>query len=225
MKKTSANAAPDRVPAHIAGADSHSPEPVAQWVVLAHLLRPQGRKGEILAELLTDFPERFDEQKRVFLAAAGFTGPESAARLAEVAAYWLPVGKNDGRIVLQFTGIDSINAAEPLAGLEVIVPIAERLELDDDSNYISDLIGCTVVDLADPTQPVSVGTVIDVQFATTPDGGRRLDEAAPLLAVETSAGDEVLIPFVKAFILSLDTEQKRLEMSLPPGLIEVNRPS
>jgi len=209
----------------IAIRDAPAPDQVPQWVVLAQLLRPQGRKGEILAELFTDFPERFDTQKRVFLAKPGFTGPESGARVAEVAAYWLPVGKNAGRIVLHFAGIDSINAAEPLSGLEVIVPETERVELEDDANYISDLIGCTVVDLAVPDHPVTVGTVTDVHFATTPDGGRRLDEAAPLLAVETAEGDEVLVPFVKAFIHSLDPEHKRIEMSLPPGLLEVNRPS
>ena len=196
-----------------------------QWVVLAQLLRPQGRKGEILAELLTDFPERFEDQKRVFLAPAGFSGPESAARVAEVASFWLPLGRNEGRIVLHLSGIDSINDAEPLSGLEVIVPATERRELEEDSSYISDLVGCTLIDLANEGTPVSVGMVTDVHFATTPDGNRRLSEAAPLLAVETPEGDEVLVPFVKAFIRSLNPEAKRIEMSLPPGLLEVNRPS
>lgn len=208
----------------IATRDAPAPEQVPQWVVLAELLRPQGRKGELLAELLTDFPERFGAQKRVFLAPAGFSGPESAARTAEVAAYWLPVGKNQGRIVLHFAGIDSINAAEPLCGLEVIVPASERVELEDDANYISDLIGCTVFDVANPAHPVTVGTVADIHFATSPDGNRRLEDAAPLLAVDTAGGDEVLIPFAKAFLISLDPEHKRIEMSLPAGLLEVNRP-
>jgi 16S rRNA processing protein RimM len=208
----------------IANRDTPVPEQVPQWVVLAQLLRPQGRKGEILAELLTDFPERFDTQKRVFLAPANFTGPESEARVAEVAAHWLPVGKNEGRIVLHFTGVDSINAAELLSGLDVIIPATERIELeDDDASYISDLIGCTVFDLADSKNAVTVGIVTDVHFATTPDGNRRLEDAAPLLAIETAEGDEVLIPFAKAFLLSLDIENRRIEMSLPPGLIEVNR--
>ena len=178
----------------------------------------------MLAELLTDFPERFDEQKRVFLAPANFSGVEADARVAEVSTYWLPVGKNQGRIVLHFAGISSINDAEVLAGLEVVVPSTERMELDDDTNYITDLIGCVVFDLAAPSEPVLIGTVTDVHFATTPDGNRRLEEAAPLLAVETVEGDEVLIPFAKAFLVSLDAEGKRIEMSLPPGLLEVNRP-
>ena len=221
MKTSQPNQAQDP----IANRDAPESEQAPRWVVLAQLLRPQGRKGEILSELYTDFPERFNTSKRVFLAASGFTGLGSAARCAEVVAWWLPLGKNEGRLVLQFDGIDSINAAEPLCGLEVIVPESERSKLDDDSTYISDLTGCTVFDFANPSTPVTVGVVTDVHFATTPDGGRRLNEAAPLLAVETSEGDEVLIPFVKAFILSLDPAQKRIEMSLPPGLLEVNRAS
>ncbi|MBB5316190.1 ribosome maturation factor RimM [Tunturibacter empetritectus] len=190
------------------------------WIVLAHLLRPQGRKGEVLAELLTDFPERFEEQTRVFLAASGFEGKESEARAAEVVAFWLPVGKNEGRIVLQFAGIETISDAEAVAGLDVIVPREERRVLDDDSVYISELIGCTVYDGA-----AAVGVVEDVQFATTADGARRLTDAAPLLEITSLAGDEILIPFVKAFLVAVDTEAKRIEMKLPEGLIEVNRSS
>src|SRR5580693_2052735 len=114
----------------------------SNWVVLAQLLRPQGRKGELLAELYTDFPERFKEHPRVYLAVPDFNGPVAEARAAEVSGYWLPVGKNQGRIVLQFAGVDSINAAELIAGQEVLVPREERLALEDEANYISDLIGC-----------------------------------------------------------------------------------
>jgi 16S rRNA processing protein RimM len=189
------------------------------WIVLAHLLRPQGRKGEMLAELFTDFPERFDDQKRVFLAAPGFAGEEAEARTAEVVAFWLPVGKNEGRVVLQFAGIDTISDAESIAGNDVLVPREERLPLDDESVYISELIGCTVYD-----GPLPVGVVEDVQFAMTADGGRRLEDAAPLLTLRSVEGDEVLIPFAKAFLVAVDTEAKRIDMTLPQGLIEVNRP-
>jgi 16S rRNA processing protein RimM len=190
----------------------------ASWIVLAHLLRPQGRKGELLAELLTDFPERFDEKRRVFLASPNFAGEEAQARAVEVVSFWLPVGKNEGRIVLQFAGIDSITAAEGIAGLDVIVPYEERLPLDDESEYISDLIGCTVYDGSNV-----VGVIDDVQFPSTPDGARRLVEAAPLLAVLSPAGDEILIPFAKAFLVRINVKEKRVDMTLPEGLVEVNR--
>lgn len=190
----------------------------SSWVVLAHLLRPQGRKGELLAELLTDFPERFEDRRQVFLAPEGFGGEASAARAAEVVSFWLPVGKNVGRIVLQFAAIDSISDAEKAAGLDVIVPMEERQALDDESVYISDLVGCTLYDGAAP-----VGVIEDVQFPTTPDGSRRLEDVAPLLEVRSSDGDEILVPFAKAFLVAVDTEAKRVEMTLPAGLVDVNR--
>jgi 16S rRNA processing protein RimM len=130
------------------------------------------------------------------------------------------VGKNEGRIVLQFAGIDSISDAESIAGLEVIVSEEERLPLDDDSVYISELIGCTIHDGA-----TAVGVVEDVQFPMTADGGRLLSEAAPLLAVRSLDGDEVLIPFAKAFLVAIDVEAKRIDMVLPSGLLDVNRGS
>jgi 16S rRNA processing protein RimM len=200
--------------------DSTMTEGTPVWIVLAQLLRPQGRKGELLAELLTDFPERFEQQPRVFLAPAGFAGTEAEARAMEVVAFWLPVGKNVGRVVLQFAGIETISDAELIAGQEVIVPSEERHPLDDESVYISDLVGCTIYDGQLP-----VGVVDDVQFAMTPDGGRRLDDAPPLLSVISPDGDEVLIPFAKAFLVAVDTAARRIEMTLPEGLVEVNRPS
>ncbi len=190
----------------------------ASWIVLAHLLRPQGRKGELLAELFTDFPERFREHKQIFLAPSGFDGGDELARSAEVVSFWLPVGKNEGRIVLQFAGIDTITQAEGLAGLDVLVHGEDRMPLDDDSMYISELVGCTVYDGA-----TAVGVITDVQFPTTADGSRRLAEAAPLLEVASGEGDEILIPFAKAFIVSVDVEAKRVSMTLPVGLLEVNR--
>ena len=205
-------------PASSPSSDQTAQDP--QWIVLAHLLRPQGRKGEILANLFTDFPEVLSSNSRVFLAPENFTGTESEARLAEVRDFWLPVGKNSGRIVLHLAGVDSINQAETFAGLDVIIPAAERLELDDDASYISDLVGCTLYDHANPEVTLALGTVTDVHFATTPDGSRRLEEAAPLLAVETPSGDEILVPFVKAFLISVDTDGKRIDMNLPIGLAE-----
>src|SRR5260370_10420183 len=162
------------------------------WIVLAHLLRPQGRKGEVLAELFTDFPERFEDQRRVFRVAPGFEGEEAEDRPAEVVAFWLPVGRNEGRVVLQFAGIDTISAAESIAGQDVLVPREERLPLDDESVYISELIGCTVYDGSLP-----VGVVEDVQFAMTADGGRRLDDTAPLLAVRSAEGEEIRVLYAQ----------------------------
>jgi 16S rRNA processing protein RimM len=107
-----------------------------------------------------------------------------------------------------------------IAGMDVLVPREERLPLDDDSVYISELVGCKVFDGIVP-----VGIIDNVQFATTADGVRRLSDAAPLLEVTSVAGEEILIPFVKAFLIEVDTQAKRIEMKLPEGLVEVNKNS
>jgi 16S rRNA processing protein RimM len=203
-------------------------ESAAQWIMVAHILRPQGRRGEVLADLFTDFPERFDQQPRVWLAVPGFADgnsvdPKSIARAgspeqAEVASHWLPVGRNAGRIVLHFAGVDSIEQAEQLAGKEVIVPLSERLPLDAGAAYISDLLGCTVYDGS-----VALGMVENVEFPTSADGSRRLDDAAPLLAIASPEGEEILVPFARAYLLELDVAAKTIRMALPEGLVEINR--
>jgi 16S rRNA processing protein RimM len=205
-------------------------DPNPEWIVLAHILRPQGRKGEVLADLLTDFPARFASHPHVFLAPAGLTEPASPGSApltppllpqpAEVASHWLPVGKNAGRVVLQFAGIDTIEQAETLAGKQVVVPFTERVALEPGAAYISDLIGCTVYDRGQP-----IGLVEAVEFPTSPDGTRRLEDAAPILAVASPDGNEILIPFANAFILELDLPARAIRMSLPEGLTQINHPT
>ena len=186
------------------------------WVVLAHLLRPQGRKGELLAELLTDFPERLSGRKGLYLVL-----PEAAAdqepRPIEVLSAWLPVGRNRGRVVLQFAGIESISSAETLAGLDLVVREDDRLPLEEGSVYVSDLVECYLFD-----NSVPVGVVTEVQFPIDSEGAR-ISSAAPLLVVESEDKAEILVPFANDFIQQIDLPGRKLIMSLPAGLIDVNR--
>lgn len=190
------------------------------WTLLARILRPQGRKGEVLAELFTDFPQRFAERPDVWLAPNGFTdGASQSVRphSAKVIGHWLPTGRNAGRIVLNIEGTDSISGAEQLAGTEVVVPSDARMPLEDGAAYISDLVGCTVYD-----ENASIGVVEDVQFPTTADGTRRLEDAAALLVINGSDGQELLVPFASEYLRELNTDAKTIRMELPEGLIEVN---
>jgi 16S rRNA processing protein RimM len=206
-----------------------APEP---WVWLARIRRPQGRKGEVFAELLTDFPERFAERRRLWLlpenpsssTRAGLPGPshlgtretrpiDPQARQVDLVNHWL----HKGGVVLHFAGVDSISAAEALVGLIVAIPRAERAALPADEAYIGDLIGCTLVDVAG-AEPVPVGEIVDVDLSA----GRPLG-TAPLLIVRGPAG-EILIPFAKSYLRRIDVAEKRIEMALPEGLIELNVP-
>ncbi len=183
---------------------SQSPVSHTQWAIVARLVRPQGRHGEIVADLLTDFPERFAERKRLYLVASETS--QSPAREMTLERHWL----HKGRVVLKFSGIESISDAKSLRDLLVAIPASERAVLADDAVYISDLIGCEIVDVA--SEPMSVGKVTDV------------DPKAGLLIVQPSRGNEILIPFAKEYLVDIDLPDKRINMRLPVGLLDINAP-
>lgn len=193
----------------------------AAWVPVARLLRPQGRRGELLAEPLSDLPEMFAAGREVALVAAGASPSGSSPALVRIEEQWFPAGKNAGRIVLKLAGCDSISEAEALAGKELLVPSRELPVLDADTFFVGDLLGCAFYDGAS-----RVGTIVDVQFATGPDGRTRLEDAAPLLGIELLARNEaaevepVLIPFVRAWLETVDVAGRRVVMHLPKGLLE-----
>ena len=183
--------------------DPEQAEYADQWVWLARIRRPQGRKGEVFADLLTDFPEKFAERRRLWLLATG----AQASREVELAAHWL----HKGGVVLHFSGVDSISAAETLAGLIVAIPLAERAALGEEEVYIADLIGCTLVDVAG-AEPVVVGEIEDVDRTAGP---------VALLVARGAAG-EVLVPFAKDYLRRIDLAGMRVEMALPEGLADLN---
>src|ERR1700727_203328 len=110
------------------------PDDKQDWVWLARIRRAQGRKGEVLAEILTDFPEKFRERKRLWLLTAAGTTQE-AAREAELRHHWL----HKGDVVLHFAGADSITEAETLRGMVVAIPRSQRVALGEDEVYVGDL--------------------------------------------------------------------------------------
>ena len=112
-------------------------------------------------------------------------------------------------LVMKFQGIDSISDAETLIGSELQVPVAERAHLESGWNYISDLAGCSVFDGVR-----EIGKVVDVQFGAG---------EAPLLIVK-SGSNSYEIPFAEAYLKSVDLKNKRIDMMLPEGLLEVNAP-
>jgi 16S rRNA processing protein RimM len=189
------------------------------WVWLARVKRTQGRKGEVFAEILTDFPEKFAERRKLWLlreemispkkpAAGGDLSAQTTPREVELVHHWV----HKGGVVLHFAGVDSISAAEQLAGMTVAVPKEERTPLGEDAVYIGDLIGCVLVDVGG-ADPVTVGEIEDVDRSAGP---------VPLLVVRGKSTDEILIPFAKDFLRLLDVDAKRVEMALPQGLVDLN---
>jgi 16S rRNA processing protein RimM len=182
-------------------------EPQSSWVLLARIVRPQGRRGEVLADIFTDFPEQFAQRKRLFLRPPG---AREALREAKVESHWL----HKERVVLKFSQIDSISDAETLRGFEVVIPREERMKLEGDAVYVSDLMGVRVIDVSRGSAE-DAGEITDVE----PEG-----PGPAMLVIRTGAGEELLIPFVRAYIRNMDIEGKRLEMELPQGLLTLQAP-
>jgi 16S rRNA processing protein RimM len=189
------------------------------WVWLARIRRAQGRKGEVLAETLTDFPEKFAERKRVWLlpgegaGASARSGAGTEPREAELVSHWMHKAGQSGDVVLHFAGVDSITAAEALREMIVAIPRAERAALGEDEVYVGDLIGCRLVDIANGSDRL-IGAIEDVDRESGP---------VALLVVSPGEGqEEILIPFAKAYLQRIDLEAKLVEMALPEGLIGLN---
>jgi 16S rRNA processing protein RimM len=180
------------------------------WVLLAHIVRPQGRRGEVLADIFTDFPEHFAQRKQLFLRPPAKSRLE-AMQEVKVVSHWL----HKGRVVLKFAQVDSMAEAENLRGFDLVIPREERIPLSGDAVYVSDLLGVRVIDV-NRGGSTDAGEIIDVE----PEG------AGPaMLVVRSHAGDECLIPFVRAYLRKMDLEGKRLEMDLPEGLLAVQASS
>jgi 16S rRNA processing protein RimM len=176
------------------------------FVLLARLIRAQGRHGELIAEILTDFPERFAERTRVWLLP-----PDAKAepREAEIEHHWL----HKGRVVLKFAGIDSISDATTYNKWHVAIPRDQRTQPGAEAVYIADLIGCHVIDEAENS--ADLGPVLDV--------ARGASGAADMLVLKRGE-EELLIPFVKAYLVAVDLDARALRMRLPAGLTAINAP-
>jgi len=194
-----------------------------QWVLVARILRARGNKGEVAAEILTDFPERLAKLQEVFLGS-----PQSSGEPRRVAlkSCWLSQNHR-GQIVFHFEGVNSISEAEKLRGFEVLLPLEQRVSLPAGQYFVSNLIGCSVFETpANPPvvgsspcslaeAPALLGTVRDVQFP-----GEELP-GTPLLEVDTSQG-ELLIPLAAAICTKIDPVARRIDVVLPEGLRELN---
>ncbi|MBV8817672.1 MAG: 16S rRNA processing protein RimM [Acidobacteriaceae bacterium] len=158
---------------------------------MAQLTRARGNKGEIAAVPLSEHPERI---KRAYVNGTPL----------DVERVW----RHDGRLIFKFAGVDSISAAEALAGLDVCIPAQERAPLEAGSYYQSDLVGCQVVEKQS-------GRVLGTVEGWQEYGG------PALLVIATSDKRELLIPFAASICEQVDAAAKRIVVALPEGLDEL----
>jgi 16S rRNA processing protein RimM len=178
------------------------PETSGEFITLARVVKTQGRRGEVAGEILSDIPGRFT----VGMKLLALPREPGGRRELEVQDLW----PHKGLVVLKFAGVNSISEAETLVGCELQVPRSQRSELQAGWNYVSDLVGCSVLDHGG-----EIGLVEDVQFGAG---------EAPLLIIRDTARRLLEVPFAEAYLDSVDVKRKQVRMKLPEGLLEVNAP-
>ncbi len=167
-----------------------------ELVAIARIARPHGLRGELSADVLTDFPERFDGLENVIVLLAG-----DERRELKIERFRF----QNERILLKFVGIDRIEDTEFLRNAEICVSEEEAVKLDEDEFFDWELSGCSV----ETVEGGAVGTVKELLRT----GGTEV------LVIE-GAEKEYLIPFAESICTVVDVEKKRIVIDPPEGLLE-----
>jgi len=165
-------------------------------VAIAKIAKPRGLKGELIADVLTDFPERFDGLENITAVLAN-----GERRELKIENAWF----QNERIVLKFEGVDAVEQAEEFRSAEICIAENEAVELDADEFYDWQIEGCEI----ETADGKCIGTVREVMRT----GGTEV------LIVE-GGEKEFLIPFAKAICVEVDVEKRRIVIDPPKGLLE-----
>jgi 16S rRNA processing protein RimM len=168
-------------------------------VVVARVARPHGRRGDVILNVETDFPEqRFAPGSRVFVRRGAETGA-----LVVRSVFFMKA-----RPVVGFEGFASIDDAETLAGLELRIPAGELAGLPPGMFYHHDLVGCRV----ETPGGDEIGEVVRVEGSGE----------ASRLVVATPRGEEELVPLASEMVPVIDTAARRIVVAAPDGLLGLN---
>jgi 16S rRNA processing protein RimM len=168
-----------------------------ELVAVARVVKTRGVRGEVAAELLTDFPERFEGLEELIAVT-----PAGARRTLSVEESWL----HNGRVVFKFEGFDTPEAAQELVGYELTVPESEAVEPEEGEFFEWQLAGCRVETVGGDDLGVVTGIL---HYG-----------AAPLLVVKDDAAREQLIPLAESICVEIDVERKLIRVDPPEGLLE-----
>jgi 16S rRNA processing protein RimM len=164
------------------------------FVVIAKIIKPQGNRGEVAAEMLTDFPDRFQLVREVLLQKS-----QEEPQTLQLESFWF----HKKRVILKFIGVNNRSMAEALRDYEVTIPEDQRMPLAEGTYYQHELLNCVVKD----RQGRSLGKISEVVGT----------EGNYLLKVSRDAGD-FLIPFAQSLLVQASLKDKELVCDLPEGL-------
>ena len=166
-------------------------------IVIARAVRTHGLKGEVVAELLTDFPERFEDVEELVVVS-----PSGERKLGQLEDYWF----QKDRVVLKLAAYDDIDQAKELIGSDFALHEDDRVPLADDEYYDWELEGCTV-----KVGTESIGQVRSVLRT----GG------AEILVISDEAGKEQLVPLATPIVVEVNVAAKTIVIDPPEGLLEL----
>ena len=167
-----------------------------ELVTIAKIVRTRGLRGEAVADLLTDFPERFDGLKTVVARSA-----DGGVKKLELEGFWFQ--KN--RVILKFAGFDTVEKAEELRGTDICIAESESVELDEGEFFDWQLEGCRVETL----DGIELGEVRELMRT----GGTEV-------LIVAGGEKEYMIPFAEAICTEVDIENKRIVIDPPEGLLD-----
>ena len=167
-------------------------------ITVAQIVKVRGLRGEVVADLLTDFPDRFEG-----LASLIAIAPDGSRRSLQIEEHWF----HGDRLVLKFAGFDGMEEAKELIGCDLAVPADERIELPPDSFYEWELIGCRVETMSG----VVVGQVNQIKRT----GG------VEILVVADDSGRDSLVPMASEICVEVAIDRKLIRIDPPEGLLEL----
>jgi 16S rRNA processing protein RimM len=171
-------------------------KPFSDLVTIGRVVKPQGRRGEVLTHPLSDRPERFPTLRRAYVAAAG-----GGSREIAVSGCW----PHKGRFVLKIDGIDTIDQAEGLRGLDIRIAEEDLETLPSGSYYHHQILGLRV---EEPSGRL-MGRAADIL---------ETGAGASVLVVRGESG-ETLLPLSSDFVKSVDLPEGRI-VALRPELVD-----
>jgi len=164
-----------------------------RYLAIGRILGAFGVRGEVKVEVLTDFPERFQEMKRAYIGKGDDVRPVAV----------LGSRFHRRRVLLRLEGCPDRSAAQRLRGQWLYIPVDEAVPLAEDEYYEYEVLGLRV----ETVEGEFLGHVREVIFTG----------ANEVFIVEGEQG-ELLLPVLKDVVLEIDRSGERVLVALPPGL-------
>ncbi len=168
-----------------------------ELIAIAYITKPRGLRGEVVADILTDFPGRFDNLSEVFAI-------DQEGKTSELELEKFFFQKN--RIVLKFKEFNSIEEVEHLRNTEICIPESESVELKENEFFDWQLEDCKIETL----EGEKIGKVKEIF---------RAGESVNLVVVD--GNKDHMIPFVEAICPEVDIENKLIKVDLPEGILDL----